>query len=107
MTQRAQGKQGKQIQPLAGPEKAFGKALREIRQEQKLSQEKLALDAGFDRTYVSLVERGVRSPTIRAVVKLAEVLNVAPSAVVRRMEEMLATGRRRGGVAEPASKAER
>jgi transcriptional regulator with XRE-family HTH domain len=69
-----------------------------------LSQEKLALDAGFDRTYISLVERGVRSPTIRAVVKLAQVLNVAPSNVVKRMEDLLASGRRRRGEPEPAGK---
>jgi transcriptional regulator with XRE-family HTH domain len=29
-----------------------------------VSQEQLALESGLDRTYVSLVERGVQSPTI-------------------------------------------
>ena len=48
------------------------------------------LDAGFDRTYISLIERGINSPTIRTVVKLAGVLQVAPSEIVRRMEELLA-----------------
>jgi transcriptional regulator with XRE-family HTH domain len=80
----------KQIQPLSGPERAFGQALREVRRERELSQEKLALEAGFDRTYVSLVERGVKSPTVRAVVRLAEVLQVRSSEIVRRMEAHLA-----------------
>ena len=80
----------KQLQPVSGPEKAFGQALREIREKRKLSQERLALDAGFDRTYISLIERGVRSPTVRAVVRLAEVLKVRPSEIVRRMEAHLA-----------------
>jgi transcriptional regulator with XRE-family HTH domain len=49
----------------------------------------LALEGGFDRTYISLIERGINSPTIRMVVGIAAVLKVAPSKIVRRMEEML------------------
>jgi transcriptional regulator with XRE-family HTH domain len=79
----------KQIQPEIGPEKAFGQALRQIRQGREISQERLGLDAGFDRTYISLIERGINSPTIRTVVKLAGVLNVAPSKIVARMEQFL------------------
>jgi transcriptional regulator with XRE-family HTH domain len=80
----------KQVQPEIGPEKAFGQALREIRKEAGISQEKLADDGGFDRTFISLIERGINSPTIRTVVKLAGVLKVAPSKVVGRMEELMA-----------------
>jgi transcriptional regulator with XRE-family HTH domain len=76
-----------QVQPRGGPEKAFGQALREIREAQQLSQEQLALKAGYDRTYISLVERGMRSPTIRTLVKLAAVLQVKPSSVMERMEK--------------------
>jgi len=79
----------KQVQPEIGPEKAFGQALREIRTGKEVSQERLGLDAGFDRTYISLIERGINSPTIRTVVKLAGVLEVKPSAIVVRMEELL------------------
>jgi len=43
-----------------GPEKAFGEALWEIRKERGISQERLALDCDLDRTYISLIERGVR-----------------------------------------------
>jgi transcriptional regulator with XRE-family HTH domain len=49
----------------------------------------LGLEAGFDRTFVSLLERGLRSPTVRTVVKLAAVLEVRPSEIVRRMEDFL------------------
>jgi transcriptional regulator with XRE-family HTH domain len=79
----------KQIQPVSGPAKALGQALREIRTSHKISQEQLAFDSGFDRTYISLVERGVRSPTIRSLVKLADVLKVRPSEIVARMEALL------------------
>ena len=90
----AQRRRSRHIQPVSGPEKAFGQALREIRQKRELSQEQLGFDSGLDRTYISLVERGIRSPTIRTVVKLAEVLNVTPSEMVRRMEAYLAKGRK-------------
>ena len=61
-----------------------------------MSQERLALDSGLDRTYVSLVERGIRSPTVRTVVKLAEVLRVRPSEIIRRMEALLTRSRKKG-----------
>ena len=79
----------KQIQPKAGPEKAFGQALRETRKSKKISQEQLALESGFDRTYISLIERGINSPTVRAVVRIAVTLKVPPSKIIRRMEELL------------------
>jgi transcriptional regulator with XRE-family HTH domain len=69
--------------------KAFGLALREIRKEKGLSQEGMALDSGFDRTYISMIERGVKSPTVRALFKLAQFLNVKPSELMRRTEDLL------------------
>jgi len=79
----------KQIQPQTGPEKAFGRALREIRESKAISQERLALDCGLDRTYISLIERGINSPSIRVVVRIATILNVPPSKIIRRMEGFL------------------
>jgi transcriptional regulator with XRE-family HTH domain len=79
----------KQIQPEPSPEKAFGQALREVRQSKEISQERLALDGGFDRTYISLIERGINSPTIRVLVGIAAVPKVPPSRIVRRMEELM------------------
>ena len=68
---------------------------RHINQQiREISQEQLALTAGFDRTYMSLVERGLRSPTVRTLVQLAEVLDVRPSKIMRRMEELLPKWRR-------------
>ena len=85
----AAAKKNRHIQPVSGLERAFGEALREIRKERGVSQERLALDSGLDRTYVSLVERGAQSPTIRSVVKLANVLGVRPSEIVVRMEALI------------------
>ena len=72
--------------------KAFGLALREIRKAKGFSQEGMALESGFDRTYISMVERGVKSPTVRALFKLAEFLNLMPSELLRRTEELLLAG---------------
>lgn len=74
------------IHPLTGPERAFGEALREIRRERGLSQETLALESGLDRTYVSLLERGVQSPTLRTIFKLSELLKIPASELVRVAE---------------------
>ena len=82
-------KKNRHIQPVVGPERAFGDALREIRKEKGISQEQLALNSGLDRTYMSLIERGVQSPTLRSVVKIAKVLGVKPSEIIVRMEALM------------------
>jgi transcriptional regulator with XRE-family HTH domain len=48
-------------------------------------RERLRLEAGFDRTYISLIERGINSPTIRTVVKRARDLKVTPTELLGRM----------------------
>lgn len=83
----------RQIHPENGPERAFGIALREFRKVTGISQEQFALDGGFDRTYISLLERGISSPTIRALFKLAQMLRVAPSEIVKRTEALVAAER--------------
>lgn len=54
----------------------FGERLREIRLERGLTQEELARKAGFHRTYAGNIERGLENPTIEAVSRIAEVLDV-------------------------------
>jgi transcriptional regulator with XRE-family HTH domain len=64
--------------------KAFGRVLREARLKAEFSQERLALDAGVDRTFVSMLERGKRQPTLETLFSLASVLNIAPSTLIAR-----------------------
>ncbi len=52
--------------------------LRRLRSERGLSQERLALEAGIDRSYVSLLETEKYSATVDMVEKLAAVLKVDP-----------------------------
>lgn len=51
-----------------------------------LSQEGLADLAGMHRTYVSEIERGLRNPSYRNLVKLAAALDVPLSELVARAE---------------------
>ena len=52
-----------------------------------LSQEKLALACGLDRTYISLLERGLRQPSLTTLFQIAKYLGVAPSSIVRDVEK--------------------
>lgn len=55
----------------------FGNKIRELRKAKGLSQEDFADLCGFDRTYVSGIERGTRNPTLKALEILANALEVA------------------------------
>lgn len=68
----------------ATPRVLFGKRLRELRLERKISQEKLAEIADLHRNYVGVLERGGQNPSLDAICKLARALKVRPA-------ELLAT----------------
>lgn len=61
---------------------AFGRVLRRYRLSAGLSQEKLALEAGLQRNYISLLELGQNQPTITTLFKLAVVLAIEPEQIV-------------------------
>jgi ribosome-binding protein aMBF1 (putative translation factor) len=63
--------------------RAFGQTLRAARLERGISQEQLAEASELDRTYPSLLERGLRTPTFFVIVRLAEGLNTDPVALFR------------------------
>jgi ribosome-binding protein aMBF1 (putative translation factor) len=80
-------KRRRQVQPRSGPDRAFGEGLRQVRKGRGMSQMDLFIESGIDRTYISAVERGIQSPTIRMVVRFANCLKVRPSELVKRMEQ--------------------
>jgi transcriptional regulator with XRE-family HTH domain len=49
-----------------------------------MTQEQLAREAGYGRTYIGLVESGVISPRWINIVRLANALDVPPTDVVQR-----------------------
>lgn len=67
-------------------EEVFGEVLKELRTRTGKTQEGLALDAGLDRTYISLLERALRQPTLETVLRLAPALNVLASEIVAMVE---------------------
>lgn len=66
---------------------ALGQVLRCLREEVGISQERLGLDTGSHRTFISLVERGKQAPSIESIFRFAEHLGVRPSEIIRRVEE--------------------
>lgn len=68
------------------PETVFGQILRRIRLSRSLSQEELGARSGYHRTYIGLLERGEKSPSLRTLFNLAATLKIAPSEIVRRVE---------------------
>ncbi len=60
----------------------FGVILRTARRGAGISQEELAELADVDRTYPSLLERGLRTPTLGKVIDIADALGIEPAALV-------------------------
>ena len=68
-------------------EKAFSHALKQARARAHLSQEQLALASGLDRTYVSLLERGLRQPSLTTIFAIANALSIKPEDLILRVRE--------------------
>ncbi|SEP72376.1 Helix-turn-helix [Solimonas aquatica] len=73
---------------------AFGKALRAARDKTDLSQEGLGLACGIDRTYVSMLERGERQPTLTTVFALCAELGIHPEQLVAETRQAFRKGTR-------------
>lgn len=70
--------------------KLVGSTIAELRKSKGMSQEVLSGLAGLDRTHYSKIERGLRSPTIDTLFKIAHALDMAPHEVVIAIEQALA-----------------
>lgn len=68
--------------------KAFGEALRQLREKRGLSQEAAALACGIDRSYYGKIERGMKSPTLGTVWKIADALEVQASGLLAHTERL-------------------
>jgi len=54
----------------------FGKNVRRVRQQRRLTQEALAFEAEIDLTYVGGIERGKRNPSLLVMGRIAKALSV-------------------------------
>ncbi len=68
---------------------AIGQCIRRLRIDLGVSQEELAQRAGIHRTYISQLERGIKSPTLIVLTKIAKALGTRPSHILRLIETML------------------
>lgn len=68
---------------------AFGQALRNLRTKRKWSQTDLALRADVDRNYISLIELGKNSPSVRLLFRLSDALNTSPADLLKDVERRM------------------
>lgn len=64
----------------------IGKVIQDLRKSRGMSQEVLSGLAGLDRTHYSKIERGLRSPTIDTLFKIAHALDLQPHDIMRSIE---------------------
>ncbi len=64
----------------------FSKKLQAIRKERNLSQEKMALICGIDRTYLGRIERLERTPSLTVLQKIANGLNITLSELFKEID---------------------
>lgn len=66
--------------------KEFGKKIRYLRNEHKLSQEELSFKTGFHRTYIGMVERGERNISLSNIAVFAKVFEISVSELLNLKE---------------------
>jgi transcriptional regulator with XRE-family HTH domain len=64
----------------------FGANLRRAREQANLTQADLASAAHMDRSAISLLERGRRSPGLETILKLATALKLEPEMLLRHLQ---------------------
>jgi transcriptional regulator with XRE-family HTH domain len=61
--------------------------LREERQKQRLSMDKLAQRAGLSQAMISFIEREIRNPSLDTLLRITTILEVNLDDVIRRARE--------------------
>ena len=90
-THQMEGRQARTI------EQAFGRVVQARRKQLGLSQEELGFRSGLHRTFISQIERGVKSPSLRTLQTLASALDTEAGALVGEAERMAQNGDARDG----------
>ena len=75
---------------MRGVNQAFGRTISRFREALGLSQEEFAERADIHRTYVSQLERGIKSPTLAVLIKIARALEIDLSVLVQAFEDEIA-----------------
>ncbi len=70
-------------------EESLSIVLKKYRLQNKLSQEELAFRCDLDRTYISLIERKKRRPTLNVIFIICRNLNIKPSTFIEEVESLM------------------
>lgn len=65
----------------------LGEELKKAREFAGLSQERLAFEAGVHRTYISLLERDKKSPTLSVLFRICKALDISASQLIASVEK--------------------
>lgn len=71
------------------PEEAFGYVLKTIRSDQGLTQEQLAFKSNLDRTFISMLERGLRQPSLTSIFSISTSLGISADKLIRKTVEIM------------------
>ena len=72
---------------INGDAMRFGRVIQRLRLEQGWSIAELARRSGFNKNYLSLVEKGKNTPSLNLLLQLAEVFHVNASDMLREVEQ--------------------
>jgi transcriptional regulator with XRE-family HTH domain len=75
--------------------RAFARVLITAREGRGITQEGLAFDSGYHPKYISMLERGINSPSLTAILEIAKALNMTGADLVARVEQLLPGNRKR------------
>lgn len=67
--------------------KRFGMAIKTLREQKGISQEKLGEIADLHRTYIGMIERAERNITLKNIDKIAKALDVEISTIFENIEQ--------------------
>ncbi|WP_044477239.1 helix-turn-helix domain-containing protein [Paenibacillus antibioticophila] len=65
---------------------SFSKVLKSLRSAKRMSQEELSFRSDLDRTYISMLERGIYQPTLTTIFALSKSLDITPSELIKLVE---------------------
>lgn len=71
---------------------AIGAAIRHLRDKSGQSQEELGFEFGLHRTYISMLERGQRMPSVPTLLSLGAYLGASPVELMKLVERYSGAG---------------
>jgi transcriptional regulator with XRE-family HTH domain len=69
----------------------FGGGLKKLRKSRRLTQEDLADNCSLTTSYISILERNLKSPSLNTISALAAGLDMKASELIREIEEFRAS----------------